>query len=1353
METDSDSGSRRLNLIRVVRTIDNDASVPLPTRIQKLWSLINATQSTRLHGVGENILRWIFKHMSLETEDAEQVRRYPLTWSILSHIFPEIPSQTLGRLLATVRFVNILRQTVRDITTAQKKSPDQTNGTLPQKTRKRKRDDKYTSNINELRAPRGCIESATKVFGALHSLIEYHLTDVDAPGRRVGAEHIKSLFSSSNDDTRDIAAGLLLTCDRSLSIIEGGISRKQKSWVGTIVSLWNLRFHSNHDSSEFARHMYVPCCSILTRLNGDAGVTPASVESTGTKNLWVRQLEQFLSAYFIRPARRIFAPGRSLEVLETALQVSKRNLAGSAVVTWDLAARTPRDLGSPKSKAEHLLWIENVFGILLNSILTLDQSTRNKVFIQVLETAIQTASIPSTVILRTMCREHFFFTAEETDWNLVSKVIACDADVFLMNDGLLQDILDKVDSDSASDTDKRETIVTKIIIPLQEAFAKARNFSGFIRKWFDRLSGSSQDSLDQSIWFDAKIRRRLASILQSSVTSAQLLRVLESLATLDAPSGALLVVLDGISAGITEEDFINTLDPILFSTLFENRSYEGVPSSILALRWRIAGLMASWGTSEQVDRLWTKLKPVLEPILSKCDIPDPETFEAFCCCYRLRLANYPGGTHEHGVLEIMVPFYHKFNSEMEKADDTASFKPYLDFTFRYTPELSSSPQPDALLLDGVLADLFQGTGEQLIFNDSVEIDPSVKSLLHKHSFLDEDALVDALISQPLDVLDGAETQPGWTQPQSLSLVLLLLEFPREVWTKERRKRIMSSWKKWRDKVAILASQNLQYAVAVLRLLVQVMQQPTFYEGMKFDDLAYLSLSMPTNDNTVVALVERLFDLTLRQMVATIDQTHIEYLTDASNFLKTLKPNNHGYPVGQMLLAKGLVSALHQSPHKQQFHETNSTINLIDLSKKLKKMVETNLIKIGTKLSMATTDADKELLLPTLNLTFDAVACATAAIGGGTFEIHANMPASIYDSCTAGNHNMDWKLLAFLFRIKPGKYDKEWVPQLSKAPETIDEELVFDMVDAFAQKKDPATRHEVLKELVHNDQANWSIGSMLATKRLLELHQGSDASNPDQGRITRDLAIIHRVLASRLNGVESLRHFKQMTEILTLLLDKHAYAMSQFNINVTLVIVATACSPQGPSISGTRTTGEIYDKLCKLVACVLKRLRFRLRGHFPTLLGTLQRLLTVLLTDPGSTTTSAVSSQTCPPWLDARLKARHAERFTRLLTLICEPSAASVAHARSSGLDSATDAAKREAGQYMIAILEHYIKLQLEVAVPRDIKKALEPGAYSILDITSEGLRKVLNESLDANGRAIFRQMFADYKKFGKWSGV
>ncbi|KAI1659654.1 Urb2/Npa2 family-domain-containing protein [Daldinia decipiens] len=1359
MEVDSNVGSRRLALIKAVRSLDEDGSITLPEKIRTLWVLLSATKSTRLHGVEENILRWLFKIMSGKTEDAEQVRRYPLTWSLLGHVFPKIPPQTLGRSLASLRFVSILHQTINDITTARKPSPvssTQTNGITSDNPKKRKRDDRFPSDIEELRTPQGCIKSATELFRALGSLLDQgaRLTGPSTSERKVGAEHIKSLFSSSNEETRDIAAGLLLTCDRSLGVLEHGLSGDQESWIGIITILWNLRLHNKDDSLEFARHIYVPICSILTRLRGLAGVTSVTVTGEEARRLWIRQLERFLNAYFVRPARHTFATDENVEVIEIALDLAKRNLGGSAIVTWDIAARTPRDSSNPKSKAEHTLWAQNVFTILLKAIQSLDPLVRNQIIIQLLDTAIQANSVPNTTALRTVCREHALRT-DKTDWKLISKALACDADVFLTDDSLIEGVFNRISSISSHDLITREIVVKEVILPLEDAFAKARNFSGFIQKWYECLSESAADSLGQSIWVDAEIRQHLARILQSTLTSTQLLRVLERLDSSDAPNGALLVVLDGISAGITEEDFTRSVDSKIFSALFEDKNYKDIPSSILSLRWRIAGRMASWETSEEVDRLWVELKSILKRILKKGILSDPETFEAFGYSYNVWLANYPGGKHYADLAKLTSSFLERVVSEMKTNIDSSVSRPYVDYAFRFLPRLADIPKGETTDLRDLIVDMFWQTEQHFIIDKDTLLSDALRPLLHNFDCEDDEALIESLISKPLDSLDDTENQSGWTQPRGLSMLSILLDFPREALTKGRRKRIMSSWKNWRSKIANRASQDSLFAVTVLRLLVKVMQQPTFYEDMEFDDLVYISSNMWQDDKNVVALIEKLTDLTLRQMVTNTDGTSLAYLAEASNFVKSLDPKASKDTASQILLVKSIVSTLHNSSNKSYI----SSINVDEIIRKLERQVQNSLTRFASKNKQTDLVAEDESTILSLSITLSGAACVADAYDERRIELTdktIHQLESMSTSYVSKKAHIGWKLRAFLFRNHPDRYDSLGLfTQLEQASTTVDEDVVYDLVDAFVKNRGQPVRDRLLGELVGSGKlASGAIGPLLAVRRLVELRHGhATSSSSAETQDTIDLGVVHERLASLLSQAESLQHFKQLSEILLLLLDRHASAMAQFNIEATLSSVVHVCSQAGPKIQDHKAAGEIYDKLYRLVALILKRHRLRLTGHFPILLGALRALLATLLADPGIDKADATFSQTRPPWLGSHLQSRHAERFTRLLTLICEPSAASVARTRSNELDSATDIAKRTAGQDMFTILELYIKLQLEVNVPRDIRKALKPGVYSLLDITPQGCRRVLNESLDANGRAVFREMFANYKKFGKWTGV
>lgn len=245
----------------------------------------------------------------------------------------------------------------------------------------------------------------------------------------------------------------------------------------------------------------------------------------------------------------------------------------------------------------------------------------------------------------------------------------------------------------------------------------------------------------------------------------------------------------------------------------------------------------------------------------------------------------------------------------------------------------------------------------------------------------------------------------------------------------------------------------------------------------------------------------------------------------------------------------------------------------------------------------------------------------------------------------------------------------------------------------------------------------------------------------------DLAEVHSILASRLVKSSSSAEFVLISQTMHALLDKMASSMKQWNSEVTLGTVATiaACGPG--TIEDVRASPKTYEWLCRLIEVIIKRHRVRLEGHFHLITAALQSLLRLLIV-PSSSTAPSSSPEA------SGIRGRQARLFTRLLTLICEPSVASVTRGQQPGLlDSATDAAKRSAGHHMYLVLMTYIKLQLEHVVSHAVREALEPGVYSILDITTQEGRRILNEAVDGSGRAIFREMHRRYVKFGRWSGV
>ncbi|KAI2630449.1 hypothetical protein GGS21DRAFT_201702 [Xylaria nigripes] len=1356
MDVDEGGSSQRLALIRAVRTLDESSSLPLPEKIHKLWLLLTAVKHTRLHGVEESILRWLLKQMSGNTESAEHVRRYPLAWTILSHVFPKIPAQALGRSLAYLRFVSILNKTLGDLTT------QETQSTVPEtekdvkRAKKRKRAEDWPADLAELRTSLGCLRTASEVFEALAILLEQATAQTGGvtAEKRVGAEHVKSLFSSAGDETRDITARLLSICDDSLSSTGKDLIRGRQSWIDTLTTVWNLRLRSNEESFDFARYIYGRASLVLGKLDSNYSGQDTQYMDSTCRDVWVSQLRMFLATYFIRPARQSFGLDKNIEVLKLALRFAHSDIVAATAIMWSIAARTPRDASNPKSKIEHDAWVENVFQALLEGLQPLARQEKNEVLSRLLDIALRTQSIPDTKTLSVLYQQ-LVLDETQTDWTLLSKILACDTDVLVSQDP--ETIFDSVSKVSHYGATMKDEIVTQIIIPLQDAFSKARDLAGFVTQWLRCLR--SVNHVEQSIWFDSRIREHLATILQSSLSSTQLLRLLEGLEPTPDQEGGLLVVLDGICAGLTDESTIANLDSKIVSMM--DRKWGNISSDVLALRWRIFGYLASWEASKECNKLWKNIKSDMKPILKKGPLTSAETFEAFSCCYKLCLSNHIGGKYEEALTKLVASMIQRLCSSVNGKDDLQAYKAYVDLVFNRLPKLSESSKNEPNTLTPLIVRLFWHVSYENLSPQNAQTLDHVRSLIHNYDVADEESMMDALMAPLFEVLDDSENRCAWTEPYGFNLLSILLEFPVEVWTRGRRKRIMASWKRKKSEISSHAARDSAYSLILLRLLVKIVQQPTFYEEMEFTDLVDICSNLASSDIMHLSLVERFVDTTIRHVLTNVNESTQSYILTASQYAENLKPGAHSRIRTQILLLKSLVAALTDQKSSNSDLLERLGVQPDVFRKKLSKVVEWALNDFASEVKKSSEILPSERL-DSLSIFLDAaqvVSCDAAhpaKIGLSDNALTQLEKAS--NKFIPRDASVLWKLRSFLMKQSPDRYPTQhFSALLDEGDNIVEEESMNDFVDAYVQAKGDAVRDELLGQLIDPDKlVSGPIGPILAARRLLECYSGpntDDTSASAQGGL--DFAKLHEHFTSHLSQTSSLLHFKQISETMIFFLDKHGNTMTQYNIEATLTSVVEVCSAQGPKIQTPKAAGEIFASLFKLVALIIKRYRLRLSGHFHLLLAALRALMTVLLTDPTSSALNRRSAQSSrPPWLLTRLQPRHGERFARLLTLICEPSAAAVARSRGrSELDSATDAAKRAAGQYMYLVLEMYVKLQLEVEVSREMRKALEVGVFSVLDITSEGCRQVVNESLDAGGRVVFRALFAEYRKFGKWKGV
>lgn len=256
---------------------------------------------------------------------------------------------------------------------------------------------------------------------------------------------------------------------------------------------------------------------------------------------------------------------------------------------------------------------------------------------------------------------------------------------------------------------------------------------------------------------------------------------------------------------------------------------------------------------------------------------------------------------------------------------------------------------------------------------------------------------------------------------------------------------------------------------------------------------------------------------------------------------------------------------------------------------------------------------------------------------------------------------------------------------------------------------------------------------------------------------KELSLLCTAVTESLSHSTSIEHFTFATECLDIILRNHTRCITQWNIDSLLAAIAVCASKAGPRIN-PEYAATVYVRLCKLMGVLLGLHRQKLGGRFHLILPAMQRLLNCLFARSKKRSRSMLSAKghTQQPYWLAPLQASHAVHFTRLLTSLCDPTVSAVSRPTQSGgsreaLTDQTKKAKRIAGQYLQYLIMEYAQSSLRGSLVPEVKAAILPGLYAVLDVMSRDTMRAMNAGLDVSGRAIFKGLYDDYVKFGKWN--
>ncbi|KAL2016239.1 hypothetical protein VTK56DRAFT_4044 [Thermocarpiscus australiensis] len=1398
-------------LTRAVRALDQGDFETIPDRLERVWDTLQHCHGRSFHAAEEMLLRWLLKNMG-SSANAERLRRLPQAWNILGAVFALIPLFSLAKSLADRRFVGILQQTLKDVATPQQEGA-QPNGTesdvemadaspqeSPANPRKRKRSNVSNLDITVQKQLGGCLQTAEAVFNAVRVLLSRcELRSLDEPAlHRMGAEHVKSLFSSSASEAMEILVPWLTICRLAADRPKPEPFTEQSSWLSTFGALWELHLQSAGDASEVATHLSATGTRLLGRLTGiprqmSLGINPQVQER------WARDLRRFLARNLILPARAAFLTRGSQEVIQVAVDMSSASAPTTFPVLFDLVSRSPREFGPKTSRKDYETWVQAVFDAILHASKNINREDSLAAVRAIMEMAAERGAVLSASSLRAVCKS-YALRPNMDDWSLLLSTVKLNPDVFLVSeDGkqLLEQVLERTlqpDALSAEDFER----AAQFIVLLADGYAQARDLSTFVKVWLKHLAPVKPKAGLQPLWAQRQLVDTVARLIQSSLNTNQLVEVLGWLSSQTQPteSMARIYILQAISSGISQEDFIDAANMNIFDGVFLEKFSKKELPSISACRWTVTANTIARGTLEEFSRIWLQIKADLKSILRKLPIGREDTLAAFKCCVAAWLANHPGAAYEEEAATLICSFVDRLEKDgesMELDSDnggaSVSTGTYISWMLSDAPRLLSLFMERKGCVPNAILTLISRTGAEAARLDSALA--ASRLLLERESNINNQKLMDSLINIVISLIDAPEAPRAG--PSTKIGVQFLLDVPTEALSRAQReaamKALVSRLPQDPDRPEDV---GFEYWRPVLSLMVKLMGRPTFYEGMSFSHLDLIGRcllkihqgsSRPPKDRLTPDVVSderdsfqlllQLAVLTLRQMTSgNIEGRERRYLTGAISLLQS--PYQDSDVIARIILLQAFVSAVQSSPAARKLEG-----DILDLNGLWR-----SLLQIASPVVTSPKWYGQELL---------ALLVALEALGSLDREtvrqslsdaVPSLLDAS--DSLLAQGVQAGWEIRMFLANhfpeaLRPPLKLKVSVDRSASAEGdgdveggfsalTLGKAALLRYVDAVVRAADEDTKLGYLEELLLDE---CDVQELLVIYRLVQHLKGSRPSDsPDKFGLSQ----AHSTLCNRLMRASIPARFVLTSKAIHLLLDQSPACMTQWNIELTLSSVSTI-SAQAPTRSLVSSSPIIYESLCRLVEIVIKRHRKRLDGHFHILITALQSLLRLLLSwpyensnsnsdnnptslnsSPGPTTTRHSSSSPSfspPPWE----WEKHAKRFARLLTLVCEPTAASVAQSssRSGGggalLDSDKDRAKRYAGQHMYLVLMQYVRLQLEYVVPHGVREALEPGVYAVMDVTTrEGLR-LMNDALDPSGRVIFKEMYKQYQKFGKWTGV
>lgn len=948
-----------------MRGLDQNGPGEGGKNLEFLWSQLVAGTDESFHAAEESTLRWLLKSMNGSTPAAEVMRRYPLTWTILEYVLTRIPLFSLAKSLADRKFIAVLQQTLKDVSAPNKETSSRGSA-------KRKRLPATQFGSEELQSVEGCLLTSQALFGGLKSLMN-RVDDVAgiASRDRIGAEHVRSLFCTSATETIALAAPAFNVCQMLLDAQSYDLEGCQY-WIKTISAIWDLHMQGNDDPSDVAVHLFTTPAVILSSLESLCEAENITAPS-GFKASWSADLQLFLQKNLVLPTRTAFLNRQDFAPITRALEVSQAQIGMASVALYFVAARGS-DVATEGSKRKDTAeWMKRIFQAVEDALSK--HKERNRLMENIIRQAIKLSAPVDVKLLREIARQ-YALGSKPVDWSLLAGIATCDAGIF-QSGGDGNDLLEAVSKETRNATEKDvEKAVPDVLGSVRQSFVMRRDLGGFLKLWFTQLCQSEENGeTKKSPWFGIGSKehngQQLHAMIEKQLTPPQLIEVvdwIESQPTQSHPH-AVCTCLDVISQGLQRENFIDSVGLRLFTLVWSSCA----TSPKQPLKWRVVSRSIASSSPDDRKLVWDTIKDELLQTLKKGDLEKPNTYEAFCCCYKAWDAVTPDEQLAGELASITQKFVNRLTKDTLAESKLDSLElPQKDstgFSLQFRAATASAQYLNWFLVGG-------GRFNRLYVQQQGGIPPPVQlattasmlpsasqnalwqNLLRNDVNLNEPKLARTLVDQLITTLGESGNENHWPNAQTYMTIRILAAIPMDSFNRWQREKIMTVLdQRGTQKKKHSSKTGLDSWYSVLSLATKIMNRPTFYEGLSFSRLVDMAKALSisateasANESDMIETIERFFRLasvTIRQMAENIDERSLKYFGECSEFIAALQTKKGKKAVEKeralnSTILKALITEASQSPHFQ-----NNTV-ITKLVEEAKQALATNVMATVSK---------------------------------------------------------------------------------------------------------------------------------------------------------------------------------------------------------------------------------------------------------------------------------------------------------------------------------------------------------------------------------------------------------------------